>query len=195
VTPRDDTRKKILDTTLRIIGEEDLRSVTLRRVARESGANQALIKYYFGNKAGLINESMKSFGEVMGRIIAGLSDEDVEPEERLRRFVLSFNRQISRNPGFTRSMMFRIMDHGDRPKEADQNVGRAGQALHQVVREIWPERQEREREFRVLQVMSAMICPVLMGPSLNFFWGGARIKEEEQESYIDVLLGAGPCGG
>jgi len=48
------TAKRILDAGIRIMHEHGFAGLTFEKVARESGENGALIRYYFGSKAGLI---------------------------------------------------------------------------------------------------------------------------------------------
>lgn len=48
------TAKRILDAGVRVLDEHGFAGLTFERIARESGENGALIRYHFGNKAGLI---------------------------------------------------------------------------------------------------------------------------------------------
>lgn len=47
---RDDTRKILLTTAIRLFGRYGFEAVTTRKLAREAGVNIASIKYHFGSK-------------------------------------------------------------------------------------------------------------------------------------------------
>ncbi len=55
------TARRILDAGIRVLDAEGFEGLTFERIAKESGENGALIRYHFGNKAGLI----KSLVEVV----------------------------------------------------------------------------------------------------------------------------------
>ena len=66
--------------------EKGFGGLTLRAVARESGANSAMVQYYFGNKDGLVEAMIDSVfrdDQEEAATIMGA----VPREERLRRFV------------------------------------------------------------------------------------------------------------
>lgn len=48
------TARRILDAGVRVLDREGFEGLTFERIAKESGENGALIRYHFGNKAGLI---------------------------------------------------------------------------------------------------------------------------------------------
>ncbi len=49
------TARRILDAAVRVLDEHGFAGHTFERIAREAGENGALIRYHFGNKAGLIS--------------------------------------------------------------------------------------------------------------------------------------------
>lgn len=48
------TARRILEAGVRVLDREGFEGLTFERIAKESGENGALIRYHFGNKAGLI---------------------------------------------------------------------------------------------------------------------------------------------
>ncbi|HAJ94807.1 MAG TPA: TetR/AcrR family transcriptional regulator, partial [Actinobacteria bacterium] len=59
------TKEKIFKTTLKIISSEGIKGVTIRKIARISGVNIALINYHYKSKENLIIESLKLFSKKM----------------------------------------------------------------------------------------------------------------------------------
>ena len=77
---------EILAAAQRVLVEKGFGGLTLRAVAQESGANSAMVQYYFGNKDGLVEAMIDSVfrdgQEEAATIMAA-----VPREERLGRFV------------------------------------------------------------------------------------------------------------
>ena len=49
------TAARLLAAARRIVIRSGYADLSLRRIEKESGANEALVSYYFGNKAGLVS--------------------------------------------------------------------------------------------------------------------------------------------
>ena len=77
---------EILTAAQRVLLEKGFSGLTLRNVAQESGANSAMVQYYFGNKDGLVEAMIDSVyrddQEEAATIMAA-----VPGEERVRGFV------------------------------------------------------------------------------------------------------------
>jgi AcrR family transcriptional regulator len=54
------TAERILEAAQRVLAQDGYAGLTLRSIAAESGENQALIRYYFGDRAGLISALIDS---------------------------------------------------------------------------------------------------------------------------------------
>ena len=78
--------REILAAAQRVLVEKGFNGLTLRAVAQESGANSAMVQYYFGSKDGLVEAMIDSVfrddQEEAATIMAA-----VPREERLGRFV------------------------------------------------------------------------------------------------------------
>jgi AcrR family transcriptional regulator len=77
---------EILSAAQRVLIEKGFTGLTLRAVAQESGANSAMVQYYFGNKDGLVEAMIDSVFRDDQQEAATIM-EAVPCEERLRRFV------------------------------------------------------------------------------------------------------------
>ena len=80
-----DTRKRIMRTTLDLIGQEGLAAVTNRRVATAAGTSLGTLTYHFASQQELLRDSLLLFvGEEVARlegIAAGLRERGREIEE------------------------------------------------------------------------------------------------------------------
>lgn len=54
------TATRLLEAAKRVLARDGFRGLTFESISRESGENQALIRYHFGNKAGLISTLIDS---------------------------------------------------------------------------------------------------------------------------------------
>jgi AcrR family transcriptional regulator len=101
------TAARLLAAARRIIIRSGYANLSLRRIEKESGANEALVSYYFGNKAGLVSALVDTLFE---NPRVGYSD-DVErfPEgwERVRALT-RWQRRMSANRSANR-MLYELL--------------------------------------------------------------------------------------
>lgn len=74
----------LLDAASAIMRGGDIDDVSLSEVSRLSGLNSALVKYYFGNKAGLLRALIDREWSARVRSVQALLAKDLDPETKLR---------------------------------------------------------------------------------------------------------------
>jgi AcrR family transcriptional regulator len=77
-------RDLLLDTAGLIMRQEDTVDVSLSELAARSGLNSALVKYYFGNKAGLMKALLERDFAAILKAVDTLLAKDADPETKLR---------------------------------------------------------------------------------------------------------------
>jgi AcrR family transcriptional regulator len=80
-------REQLLAAASQIMRDGDTINLSLSELSLRAGLNSALVKYYFGNKNGLMQALLD---RDMGNIVAGLGAlvaKDMPPEEKLRRHI------------------------------------------------------------------------------------------------------------
>jgi TetR/AcrR family transcriptional regulator len=80
-------REQLLDAASQIMREGDTIDLSLSELSLRAGLNSALVKYYFGNKNGLMSALLD---RDMSKIVTDLSAliaKDMAPEEKLRRHI------------------------------------------------------------------------------------------------------------
>lgn len=85
--PSHDARGQLLATAARLMRENDTIDVSLSELSRASGLNSALVKYYFGNKAGLMQALLEREMEVILHEVDALLALDLDPESKLRKHI------------------------------------------------------------------------------------------------------------
>ena len=69
------TRQQLIITARRLFAAGPYAQVSLRQIAREAGVDAALIRYYFGNKAGLFEAVLRETIEPMLEAVAAVLDD------------------------------------------------------------------------------------------------------------------------
>jgi len=81
-------RELLLQTASTIMREGDVVDISLSELSLRSGLNSALVKYYFGNKAGMLKALLdRDMAAIVKSVDALLSKDDMTPEAKLRRHI------------------------------------------------------------------------------------------------------------
>lgn len=80
-----EAREQLLATASAIMRESDTVDISLAQLSRKSGLNSALVKYYFGNKAGLMTALLERDMEAIVASVDALLAKEFDPETKLRR--------------------------------------------------------------------------------------------------------------
>lgn len=109
-------RDLLLQTASDIMREGDIVDISLSELSLRSGLNSALVKYYFGNKAGLLRALLdRDMAEIVQSVDA-LMAKDMNPEARLRRHIGAMVDTYFNTPYLNRLLM-RLVRESD-PDEA-----------------------------------------------------------------------------
>ena len=103
------TARRILEAARGIVAEHGYTELTMTALEQESGANRALVAYYFKDKAGLVAAIVDSlFSDPDAEVIEEIRDR-VEGPERTERF-LEWQRRVSANDRVNR-MLYELLPH------------------------------------------------------------------------------------
>ena len=111
-------RALLLETASTIMREGDIVDISLSELSLRSGLNSALVKYYFGNKAGLMKALLDRDMEDIVRSVDALMAKDWDPEARLRRHISAVVDTYYRTPYLNRLLMRLVRDSD--PDEAQR---------------------------------------------------------------------------
>lgn len=113
-----DARSALLDTASALMREGDIVDVSLSDLSKRSGLNSALVKYYFGNKAGLLKALIEREWQAIVKSVDALLRKDLDPETKLRIHMAGVVDNFFRTPYTHRLLMRLIREAG--PEEAQQ---------------------------------------------------------------------------
>ncbi len=81
-------RAQLLDTASAIMREGDVSDISLSELSLRSGLNSALVKYYFGNKSGLLKALLdRDWRAIVSSVDALVARDGWGPETKLRRHI------------------------------------------------------------------------------------------------------------
>jgi AcrR family transcriptional regulator len=109
---------QLLDTASAIMREGDQVDISLSELSLRSGLNSALVKYYFGNKAGLLKALLERDMADIVKSVDALLAKDMDPEAKLRRHMAAVVSTFFRTPYIHRLLMRMIRE--SEPDEAQR---------------------------------------------------------------------------
>lgn len=121
VAPGFNARERLLDTAGRLMSDRHSIDVSLSEIARHSGLNSALVKYYFGNKDGLLLALVE---REAAAALAGLRELlrlDLAPTEKLRRHIAGVINKFFRTPYLNR-LLHSLLDERKSQSRATRQV-------------------------------------------------------------------------
>lgn len=106
-------RELLLETASTIMREGDTVDISLSELSLRSGLNSALVKYYFGNKAGLMKALLdRDMADIVHSVDA-LMRKDWDPETRLRHHIGKVVDTYYKTPYLNRLLMRLVRDSDD----------------------------------------------------------------------------------
>lgn len=122
VEPGFNARERLLDTAGRLMSDRHSINVSLSEIARHSGLNSALVKYYFGNKDGLLLALVE---REAAAALAGLRELlrlDLAPTEKLRRHIAGVINKFFRTPYLNRLLHSLLDERKSRSRTTRQVI-------------------------------------------------------------------------
>lgn len=99
-----DKRTSILLAAEKLFAEQGYEGTSTRQIAREAGANMAMINYYFGSKDGVFMEIMTNSIKEFNMHLVSINEDQVSSMEKLKRVVNRYVHRILSNISFHRMM-------------------------------------------------------------------------------------------
>jgi len=110
-----DARTQLLDAASAIMRQGDIEDVSLSALSARSGLNSALVKYYFGNKAGLLRALIDREWSARVRSVEALLASPHDPETKLRIHMAGVVDNFFRQP-YTHRLLLRMIRESAAPE-------------------------------------------------------------------------------
>jgi len=118
-TEKIDKRQAILDAAEKLFCETGYEGTSTRQIAKESGANMAMINYYFGSKEGVFVEIMNNRIEGFASQLRIINEDKISSLEKLHKVIEGYANRILANVAFHK-MMHRELSLTQRPEMYDK---------------------------------------------------------------------------
>lgn len=131
-----DNRDKILYTAMQLFSTRGYDAVGVQEIAMASGITKPTLYYYYGNKQGLLDAIMKTYGEpLMSSVRQSLSIQGLDLLETFYRFASVLFRFATENPTFYRMQL--AMYFAPPESLPNQKVRPINEALFQYIESIF----------------------------------------------------------
>ena len=112
------SRDVILDAAIRCFASTGYAATTIKDLASEAQVNSALLYYYFVDKQTLYRETLRHVAQRLSSSAGRRLDDDLAPDEAIRRFVQQQAEFLIANPHVPRLMLREMLEHAGRHAEA-----------------------------------------------------------------------------
>ena len=114
------SRDQLLDAASRLLNERNGIDISLSELAEHSGLNSALVKYYFGNKEGLMLAILKRDAEAAIGELERLIAMDLPADVKLKRHITAVIKTFHRSPYLNRLLHAMLDDRNSDTDSAKQ---------------------------------------------------------------------------
>jgi TetR/AcrR family transcriptional regulator, regulator of cefoperazone and chloramphenicol sensitivity len=183
-----DTKEKIIQATLEIIGNDGIYKVTIRKIAELSGVNVASLNYHFGSKETLIQETMKYFGKQMIDIFSILENVNDTSEEKLEQFVMVYTENILKHPGVIKSIIMQVISGDVKNELLFELIKKGSRLLQGIFLNLSEKKDERIAMMKAVQLMSSIIYPVIWDEYMVKLFDIDYQNKKNREQYLEIAL-------
>jgi TetR/AcrR family transcriptional regulator, regulator of cefoperazone and chloramphenicol sensitivity len=160
------SKQQIIETALKIMGEQGIEGITTRRIAEAANVNTAALNYHFSSKQTLIEEAIGSFITELTKIFEPLGDKK-NAKENLRIFLNSFIEYALAYPGITKSLFFQMAIQDGPNLILATAMKHNFDLLKDNLRQNSGVTSEKTLSFMALETMSALIYPLMLNRHLR----------------------------
>jgi TetR/AcrR family transcriptional regulator, regulator of cefoperazone and chloramphenicol sensitivity len=183
---KSDTRTRILETAAEIIGKERNLNLTIREVAARADVNIASINYHFRSKENLLSEVEMLLMENIGHIYTHLGDPEANTATRLINWANNLIKHLIDYPGIIYLIGTRIIEKEQ--TGINQYLSLMDRDLAPLVKELAGIDDDNIVAFKVLQLISGVVYPILITSSSDEAAGINISDEKTRLAYVSLLV-------
>lgn len=169
-----EARDKIIQAVIRLMRTKDMKSISIRTIAREAGVNSAAISYYFQGKVPLFCEAMRQYWAQMIAVYEQILKKEQITDKEAEAFCLQILNYELNSTGILRSEQSMYIDF-DMDADTKERIRLQLKAVGHMVCCVAP---NTAQEMIFPKVLSAITS--LTGPAL--------FPEAEMENIADIEL-------
>ena len=156
-------KKRILNSTLYIIGKEGFQNVTVRKIAAAADVNIASINYHFGSKDNVINEALKCVTSKFITSFKILNNKELAPIERMRNFLRSYSDVSVEYPDVFRNFISKLIYNEEIEPDYMKFIQQEGiESIINTLKELTGVEDHKQLYMMGLQIISSLIFPIIL---------------------------------
>lgn len=187
-----DTKSRIMATAIDIMGRNANIDVTIREIARQANVNIASINYYFGSKEQLFIEVENTLVGGIDDIYGLLSDNSNSMRVNLINWADDLMQYLLEYPGIIFLWASRVIKDKTDNQDIIKLIAYSEANLNEIVKQLTGTDNADEIEFKVIQLISSIISPVIMylgiGEHLVIDINDAAVRKSYITSLIDSII-------
>lgn len=181
-----DARTRILEAAAEIVGRECNLNLTVREIAARANVNVASINYYFRSKENLLTEVEGLLMEDIAQVYSDLRSGGASASEKLAYWADSLISHLINCPGIIYLIGTRVLEHDQTGLSRYLSLLESG--LYELVAELAGTDNEKTLGFKVLQLVSGVVYPVLIYSSTEASAGVNIDDKKVRAGYVDMLI-------
>ncbi len=197
------SRDAILDAALRCFAAKGYAATTIKDLASEADVNSALLYYYFADKETLYRETLRHVARQLGETTGRRLEDDVSPDEAVRRFVVQQAEFLIAHPHVPRLLLREMLEHTGRHAESAivSLIGTVFKALCDVIRRGQQQgvfRDDVDPRYAAISTVSLVAYFVIARPIVGIALGDglsgpteARTRDYGRHAAEFALMGLG----
>ncbi|MDD4172121.1 MAG: TetR/AcrR family transcriptional regulator [Syntrophomonas sp.] len=185
------TKEKIIKTTMTMIAEEGLQSITIRKIAAKAGVNVAAVNYHFGCKNAVINESLSTVTDLLKNAFQNLNDDNRDDITNLSMFINEYTDIMFQYPDILKNMI----NHAIHNQLLDGHVEyimflktEGIELIKATLGRIRPDQDDHHLYIKTLHLVSGLSYPFLMGGQIKEIMGVDFLNPEIRQVHTKMLL-------
>jgi TetR/AcrR family transcriptional regulator len=195
IAPDIDSRATLLKTAGELMNERNTIDISLSELAAQSGLNSALVKYYFGNKEGLLLALLEHDAAIAIHELAHLLELSLPPTVKLKLHIAAVINTFHRSPYLNRLLHAMLDDRNSETDSAKKIAKFFVKPFAKLQRQLL-DQGVAAGQFRKVDPMFFYVsvlgaCDLLFNArfTLRAVFGAAQITEKLREQYIDHVSG------
>ena len=184
----EETREKILQTTKKLLNEEGIGSLSVRKIASTADVNVASINYYFRSKNELIFECMKDVIGELEETVSIFENKSISEENRIREYLNNIAEIILKNQAVQISLLKTFHEDIELPEILQRFISRFYSKFKEFLKEYLNVDDEVILSMIVEQSIAGVWFPIISYKTSSKIAGIDFKNPELRKAYIDLLV-------
>jgi AcrR family transcriptional regulator len=187
-----ETKDKIIMATIDLIKEkQDIKKITMRRIAKKADVAVSMINYHFQTKENLINKAVQKFiGTIISNAGKQYQDVDISPEEKMKLGLKRAAKFLANNPGIARVSILNDLKNGS----INDNSSQVLESIVKQLKEVYGDKKDgvdlkimAQQQLATVQVIFLRTSIFKEQTGINYY--DDQQRDELMDRIVDNMLG------